>query len=947
VFEVSVLGRVEARADGRHVEITSRTQRILLAALAQARGAPVPTDRLAWLVWGDTPPHRAAQSLKSHLSRLRRTLGEDVIAARSPGYALDLPPEAIDVHRFEAGIRDARSLQALDEALALWRGTPFGELADNEQLAGEVARLTEQHLTGRLRRAELLADAGRHDDAIGDLRALAAEVPLDERARIALVTALHRAGRQADAIAAADRYRADAAEVGLEPSGAFLAAERAVFAQPPSDPSTAPRPSPPARLDPLVGRDDELDRVCGLLEERRLVTLVGPGGVGKTALAMEVARRMGERASDEVWIATLAEVEDREGVLPAIVRSVGAPTTQPLDASLCGYLTNRAGILVLDNTEHLSTPICRVADQVLSCAAEVRILTTGRQPLGLAGEAVVAVTPLDPDAAHRLLRERCHDAGGTIEPHDADLVARICERLDHLPLAIEMAAARLRALSLADLDRHLDQRLGLLRSGRDGRHETLGDVVAWSHGLLDDEQRTLFDQLAVFAGPFDLEAASAVHGSHHTAGPLADLVDRSLVQVVPDQGRGARYHLLETVRTFAGERLAASPKAEEVAGRFVAHHVELAERIGEGVSGPDEQRWVSTFELHTPNLQATHARVLEHGDVDAAVRLATAPYHLIYQRLRADIGAWADATLPLARAAGHPATDAVVALVALDRLNRGLDEEAHRLLVGVTLDPVARQAFEIHGDLFLYRGELEAAHEQYVLAEHLAEEAGDRFTTWFARISRAMPLGYGEHLDDALAILGVVRPLVEDAGLELLAAWCDYATAEALVEHDPVRSLDLVDRAVARADQGGWRMLAGVARLTASSLRARSADPADAVAGFERLLRHWRALGDQVHQWTTMRNLVELLVRLDALEAAATILGAVDEAPTPSFGPERDRLDGARERIHRRLGERADLLISTGRTLDLDAGVEIGLAALVGHERPGPLPPATARHPGP
>jgi DNA-binding SARP family transcriptional activator len=406
VFEVSVLGRVEARADGRHVEITSRTQRILLAALAQARGAPVPTDRLAWLVWGDTPPHRAAQSLKSHLSRLRRTLGEDVIAARSPGYALDLPPEAIDVHRFEAGIRDARSLQALDEALALWRGTPFGELADNEQLAGEVARLTEQHLTGRLRRAELLADAGRHDDAIGDLRALAAEVPLDERARIALVTALHRAGRQADAIAAADRYRADAAEVGLEPSGAFLAAERAVFAQPPSDPSTAPRPSPPARLDPLVGRDDELDRVCGLLEERRLVTLVGPGGVGKTALAMEVARRMGERASDEVWIATLAEVEDREGVLPAIVRSVGAPTTQPLDASLCGYLTNRAGILVLDNTEHLSTPICRVADQVLSCAAEVRILTTGRQPLGLAGEAVVAVTPLDPDAAHRLLRER-------------------------------------------------------------------------------------------------------------------------------------------------------------------------------------------------------------------------------------------------------------------------------------------------------------------------------------------------------------------------------------------------------------------------------------------------------------------------------------------------------------------------------------------------------------
>ncbi|MFP4513924.1 MAG: BTAD domain-containing putative transcriptional regulator, partial [Acidimicrobiales bacterium] len=889
MVELSVLGRVEARVDGQRVEITSRTQRILLAALAHARGATVPTDRLIWFVWGDDPPHSARQSLQSHLSRLRNTLRDDVVVSQPPGYALTIDPDHLDLHRFEEGMH-ADSVHELDEALALWRGEPFGELGDHEHLAGEVARLTELHLAGRIRRAELLADVGHHADAISELRALAAEHPLLERARIALVSTLHRAGRQADAIAEADRYRTQVADVGLEPSSAFIATERALFAEPsPAPPAPTVRSTPPARVGSLVGRDDEIDHVCGLLAERRLVTMVGPGGVGKTALAIEVTRRMFDRVPDGVWIAELTEVEDEAGVLPAVVRAVGAPTTNPLEVSLAGYLSGRDGLVVFDNTEHVTATAGAIADRILAAAGQIRVLTTSRRPLGLTGEVIVAVEPLTTDAALRLLEERCRDAGTTIEPHQVELATRICERLDRLPLAIEMAAARLRALSLDDLDRHLDQRLRLLRAGRDGRHETLEDVVAWSYDLLDPGQRELFEHLAVFAGPFDLDAATAVHGSDHTAGLLADLVDRSLVQTRNDVG-SVRYQMLETVRSFASERLEESPTRDDTLDRFVRYHVTLAEQVADGLRGPEERRWTEVFDLSTPNFAAAHARALERGDIDAAVRIAAAPYVLVYQRLRSDIGAWAEATLGPARRVDHPATAAVQAICALDRINRGHHDEAASLLSDLPDDPTAAHAHETLGDLLTYQGELETAVEHFALAAEQALAAGDRTTAAHARMSESIVLGYTGKQDEALRQLHWARSTGEQARAGFVSAWCDYAEAELLVDTDPARSLELVDQAVAAADREGWWMLAGVGRLTASSLRARSAEPSDAIAGFDRLIRHWARLGDTNHQWTTLRNLVELLVRLGDLPRAAQVLGSVTNSPRPTFGAEEERM---------------------------------------------------------
>ena len=927
-MEVLVLGPIEARADGASIALRSPAQRALLAALAHARGQAVPTWQLEAVVWGDDPPATAGSALKSHVSRLRRTLGADVIAARPPGYALTIAPERIDAHRFEQGLGAAGSVAEIDAALALWRGPPYGELSDHHHFAGDVARLVELHAQGLIDRAEHLRAAGQHDDAAAAYKGLVAEDPLREPAWIGLLQALQAAGRVADAAAEARRYREHAVEVGLEPSQRFVSVEREVFtAAPPPRETASARSLLPAPVSSVVGRERELEQIDGLLRARRLVTLVGPGGVGKTTLALQAAVAAQEGFADGAFVVTLADVDEPASVVPAIIRAVGAPGTEPLDRSLEGYLARRRALLVLDNAEHVHAAVRAVTGRLAAVAHELTVLTTSRQPLDVSGEAVLSIEPLTTDAAIQLFRERAGDAGVPIPVDQESLVAEMCDRLDRLPLAIEMAAARLRGMGLEDLAARLGDRLRLLRTGGEGRHDTLEAVVAWSYDLLDAPRRSLLDRLSVFAGPFDLDAAEAVGGVVDVAGGLADLVDRSLAHAAVGGGH-ARYHLLETVRTFAGERLGCSDARQPTIARYVRHYAALAERIAEGLRGPDEASWVDLLEAQTANLEAAHAHALQIGDVDAAVRIATAPFVFVYHRLRADIGAWAEATLPAARAAGHPGTPAVAALVALSSLNRGDFDGARSLLADLPDDPIARHAHEVLGDLHAYRGELDVSDGQFRRAEELACAADDRFTVMHARMSRAMVLGYAGRIDDGLDLVARVRREADDAGTAIVGAWCDYTEGELVAETQPRRALELVDRAVAAADEAGWRMVGGVGRLTASSLRARTADPADAVPGFERLIRHWDGVGDQTHQWTTLRNLVDLLIRLGAHAPAARLLGAVGTASRPTFGPERQRLQDASVSVRAHLGDDADALIQAGRADDLAAAIDVGLAAL-------------------
>ena len=931
MLDVLVLGPIEARDDHGSIIVGSRTQRMLLAALVHARGHAVATPQLSVLIWGDDPPADAHRTIKTHVSRLRRTLRQDVVVARSPGYALTLPVEQLDVHRFEQGLHAAGTVAEIEDVLALWRGYPYGEFSDHEHFAGEVARLTELHAQARLRRAELLLAAGRGDEAAAGYKQLTVGEPLREAGWIGLLHALHATGRQAEATTEARRYREQTAEVGLDPSPRFVEVEHEVFTSAP--PTVTPRParSPvPGRLSSIVGRQRDLAEIDALLHRRRLVTLTGPGGVGKTTLAIQAAREVAPEVEDGAWIVTLADIDGGAAVVPAMSRAVGAPATEPLERSLEQYLAGQRALLVVDNAEHVHDAVRLVTARLLAVADELRVLVTSRQPLDVSGEVVVPVEPLDRDAAAELFRERAHDAGAPIPRDQMELATDICDRLDRLPLAIEMAAARLRGLGLADLSSRLDERLRLLHSGGEQRHETLAAVVAWSYDLLDDTERSLLDQVSVFAGSFDLDAAEAVccvADGADIAGGIIDLVDRSLVHRAVDDGH-ARFHLLETVRTFAAERLAASDAHQATLERFVRYHVHLAGRIDDGLRGPEEATWAELLDTQLANLEAAHSHALQLGDVDAAVRIAVAPHVFVYHRLRADVGAWAESTLPLARRVEHPLTPAVMAVVALNRLLRGDLDGVAALLVDLPDEPVARHGYEVLGDLHLYRGELDAALEHFCTAERLARRLGDRFTELHSRMSQGMITGYTGRVDEGLELIDAVRREAATSNLPMVATWADFAEGELLSDSQPQRALELVDRAMADADRAGWRMGAGVARLTASSLRARTADPSDAVPGFEQLIRHWDRVGDETHQWTTLRNLVELLTRLGAHTSAARLLGAVSTAARPTFGPEEQRLADAHDTLRAHLGETADAQFQAGRSDDLAAAVELGLTTL-------------------
>lgn len=909
MLEVRVLGPIDVRTDDGVVRIGSRTQRLVLAALARDPGQPVSRDRLSDLIWGDAPPDSAPSSLKSHMSRLRAVLGRgDVLAARAGGYALILPAAHIDARRFEHHLRDTSTVAELASALELWRGRPFGEFADHPYFAAHTAHLCELYVHARQRHARMLGCAHRVDQAVAALEALVAEEPLREPAWIDLLEVLVAAGRRGEAAAGVRRYREHMAEVGLDPSERFVAAERRVFAAPSGQQARGQQVDRatsrlPPRLVEMVGRDDHLAHVTDLLEDRRIVSLVGPGGVGKTTLAVEAGHAVDEHFPDGVWLVALADVDTPDAVVPAIARAVGAPTTEPLDRALRDYLSGHQALLVLDNAEHVREAAAATTRDLAAAAPEMRFLITSRRPVGLPGEAVVQVPPLDRQAAVGLLRQRARDAGVSIPLDQEELAAQVCDRLDRLPLALEMAAARLRGLNLEELAARLGHRLGLLRSGGTGRHQTLREVVAWSYDLLSPAEQSLLAQLSVFAGPFDLGTAETVcRVDGDVAGSIADLCDCSLLQA-DLRPSGSRYHVLETVRQFAAEQLAQSPEADAVGARFVRHHAGVMEAIAVGLGGSDEADWARRFEDQLANLGAAHRRASRMGDHDSAARLAAASYAVVYQRLQADVGGWAEATLPALARTDHPLQTAVAAVVALNRLHRDEPDAAAALLTDLPDTAEARHAHEVLADLHLYRGDLERAAHHARRAGDLAEAAGDQFTALFSCVTRGLASGYAGRTDEGLRLVDSCRPELAVLGSPLLAAWFDYAHAELVADEDPATALALLDQVVAAADDAGWSLLAGVGRLTASSVRARTADPNDALPAFSRLIDHWDRLGDETHQWTTLRNLIELLTSFGAHAAAVRLLGAVSTAPVPTYGSEQRRLRQAAARLRTQLGQ--------------------------------------------
>ncbi|MEK9517794.1 AfsR family transcriptional regulator [Streptomyces venezuelae] len=686
-----VLGPCQALRtdDGTEAVLGGARLRALLTALAAAGGRAVGTHALIDQVWGgaddagdaDVPDRTAA--LQALVGRLRRAAGREAVASAPGGYRLAAEPDAVDLYRFERlaaegsaalGAGDpARGAALLDEALALWRGPALVDLPgrDVEPL---VVRVEQRHAQARRDRLAAALALGRAAEVLAPLAALAAGEPLDEPLQALRIRALRAAGRPAEALAAYEEARRGLADrLGTDPGPEL----RALYVELLAD-GTAPAPEPeahgrlgsgpgsavpggpsggtgsgaagtaaapggpaatgrgasaglPARLTSFIGREDELGDLGADWGDRRLVTLTGPGGVGKTRLALEAA---GSYRDGAVHLAELAAVREESGVAPAVLGAIGARGTHgwhrsgvgaadPEDpyAEIVEHCAGRRVLLVLDNCEHLVAAAAELVHVLLGRCPGVRVLATSREPLGVPGEVVRPLGPLPADTALRLLGERGAAARpGFVVGEDLGAAEEVCRRLDGLPLAIELAAARLRLLSVGQIAERLDDRFRLLTSGARTvlpRQQTLRAVVDWSWELLEDPERAVLRRLAVFTGGTDLVAAEAVCGGAGT-GEVLDLlgalVDKSLVVAAPGRdGTGMRFRLLETVAEYARERLVESGEEGEVERRHLTYYRELARTTDPELRGSGQVEAVALLEREHDNLRGALRTAVAFG----------------------------------------------------------------------------------------------------------------------------------------------------------------------------------------------------------------------------------------------------------------------------------------------------------------------------------------------
>lgn len=952
VVALGVLGPLLLEGDDGPVRIGSFRQRRLLAALAAHLGHPVDVARVADLVWANDVPADPAGAVQTNVARLRRLLPGGVRLTTTPdGYRLDAARANVDVTAFADHLAAAASLDHdpvarrdhLGAALALWRGRPYAEL-DHHTLAPEVARLAELRAGAVEQHAEMLLAAGRAAEAVAELEALVAGEPLREGAVGVLMQALVAAGRQSDALAAFARLRSRLGdELGLDPCPQLRELEQRVLRQElhgprirefrqtgagpgPVSPAGARRPRVP--LSSFVGRAADLARVVEAVRRCRVVSLCGPGGVGKTRLARHVAAAFADRYDDGVLFVEFGEggADDVEPLLAAALRLTDgrAEWSGSLAVGIVEVLSVRNQLLVLDNCEHVCDEVAAMVESITAAAPGVDLLLTSREPMRVDGEQVLPVAPLEPGAAARLLvdRIRSGDPAAAPDPEDA-LVAEVCRRLDHLPLALELAAARALPLGLPGLLAALEtseEPFEVLRGGRrtaSPRHRSLRDVVAWSYGLLDDERRTLFDRLSVFAGPVEYGAVAAVCGD---AGALPDLVDRSLV--VRHPGEPARFGMLETLRAFGRSRLAGDPNATRMRARHAVWAVRLADEVTEARRGSGELLAIRRFDAHLADLRRAHAWLCAEGPLDDLFRLTIPIAELSYLRGRADLVQLLEETLRTAGALGpdqqqrgrtHPLLARLLGYHAHTWWQRGNLEVAERqarraLVVAAESGDVtsARDGHEALANVAAFRGDLDGARAEARRAYGLALAGGDADVLAMALTDLAVQAAYAGCHDEAKRYETEFAALVERTGSVSGRAGLAYVRGECRAERGDPDAARYLQEAVVAAEEAELSFTAGIARHTLVTTTARAArDPAVVLLTFGPLIDHWHGFGSWTQLWMAVRALAETLSRLGRHHEATLLLGALGASPRASrvFGADSDRMDAVERAARAALGD--------------------------------------------
>ncbi len=628
-MEITILGPVAAVRDGRPVALGGPQQRALLALLALHANEAVLVSRLIDELWPEEPPSSATKVVQTYVARLRRGLGAEALETQGPGYALRLEPGSLDAGRFEALVRSGR----YDQALALWRGPPLADVGFVPALRDEASRLEELRLQAVEGRIEAGLAVGRHVELVPELQGLVSEHRYRERLSGQLMLALYRSGRQAEALEAYRETRqALVEELGIEPGPELRETERRILTgeADPGPPERDRLPPLPQPLTPLVGRERELVEVESLFRDPavRLVTVTGPGGVGKTRLALEAGRRLETDIVDGAVFVDLASLDDPDLVLTEIAHALGVKQQgDTIVPTLERALASRRVLLVLDNLEQL-TPAGPGIARLLQRTPGPQVLATSRRPLGLRGEHVVQLDPLPVADATRLFGAFAAARGAALEPGSEQDVQEICRRVDGLPLAIELVAARLHILAPESLLRAVEEGLALAVEGPTDlpkRQRTLHATIDWSYRLLSDSQRHLHASLAVFAGGCSLEDARAMSGAGAEFLPDAEeLVAASLLRSRPADNGDVRFHMLKTVRECALARLAAENRLEDLRAEHAERFLELAVSAEDPLAGQDQLRWLERLEREHDNMRAALDWSLASGRVEEALRAIAA-----------------------------------------------------------------------------------------------------------------------------------------------------------------------------------------------------------------------------------------------------------------------------------------------------------------------------------
>jgi len=930
---VEVLGPLRLVVDGVPVDVRGPKRRAVLALLALAEGRTVTVDGLVDALWPAEVPESGRQGLHTHVSRLRAHLGPAAtrLTTLHDGYRLELGGDDLDVAQARALLAQARTRAQRDpagayallcQAHALWRGPVLADLTEVAAVATAVEGCARLHreVTDALIAGAI--DTGRTDGILDLAAASLATDPLREPAVLLLMRTLAAAGQAPEALRTGRAYRHRLAdETGLDPTPALDELERDIAggsagparasgrvrdAPAPGSGRVGDGPAPaPARVGGapvpgrpttrLIGRQAQVAALHRLLATERLVTIVGPGGVGKTRVALEVARR-----GDAATVLLLAPVTDPAAIPHALAAALNLNVVHGDVLSAClAVLGDQPGLLVIDNCEHLLGAVRDTVGVVLARCPGLTVLATSRERIGLAADYAFRLAPLPlpgpeqdgpalganalehvPSVAVFLDRAARVRPGFPPAPSDLRLVADIVRRLDGMPLAIELAAGRLSTFSLADLHHRLDRSLDLLGGGRpsgDARHRTLRATIEWSYDLLTEDERALFRNLAVFVDGVDLATAENVAsdlGLDSDPGSLlARLVDASMIEAMFEGG--TRYRMLATLRAFGLDRLAAAGEEDAAAGRMLRWAVELTAWVDGAMTTEREPEADAALRRELPNLRAAWRLARGRAAIDEAAAMVTALFDAVGWRDLVEIRGWAEELADDPALVAHRRAAAVLGTAAEAVYHRGDHPQAERL-ARAGLERATDDAGSWYCLIPLSVAELaRGAYAEVV--EHSLAAAALRTRRRESLGIAALATAYAGDLDQARTLndrglAGAMSPTMLSWGAYVAGEIESRAGRGELAEQHYVRAVDL-------ARTSGATFMVGVATVGLLAVRATAGRVHDSLHGYREVIDYFARTGNWTHLWTTLRNLADLLRRVGDNEPAALLDAAADRAP--------------------------------------------------------------------